>query len=266
MAILFLAPLVLLGLGVLFARRRKRPKPWVEKLVAILGCIFIGFLIAVFADESHMIRGAGEAYTTWTFSTLGFGVLYLVIRRKRGSPRAPEPPKVVEPVTPAPQPVPQAAGPAIFISYRRQDSSDVTGRIYDCLVETFGRDRIFKDVDSIPLGVDFRKHLAASVGKCHVFLAVIGRSWLAPDPSRKESPLHDARDFVRIEIEAALQREIPVIPVLVQGASVPAEDSLPPALQGLAYQNGIPIRSDPDFHPDMSRLIRGIEHHLAAKP
>jgi hypothetical protein len=74
--------------------------------------------------------------------------------------------------------------------------------------------------------------------------------------------IDDARDFVRIEMEAALKRDIPVVPVLVQGSSIPAVDDLPELLQSLAYRNGIPVRSDPDFHGDMDRLIQGIEGYL----
>jgi len=150
----------------------------------------------------------------------------------------------------------------IFVSYRRQDSADVTGRIYDRLIQCFGKEQIFKDVDSIPLGVDFREHLGGVVGKCDVLLAVIGNEWLAADTAGRRR-IDDAKDFVRIEIEAALERKIPVIPVLVRGASVPTEQELPASLVLLSYRNGIAVRSDPDFHHDMDRLIAGLEAHLA---
>jgi len=68
----------------------------------------------------------------------------------------------------------------ILISYRREDSADVTGRIDDRLVQQFGRQAVFVDVDSIPFGVDFRKHLDEQVAKCDVFLAVIGPEWMGP--------------------------------------------------------------------------------------
>jgi TIR domain len=153
--------------------------------------------------------------------------------------------------------------PAIFISYRREDTSDVTGRIYDRLVQHFGKPSVFKDVDSIPLGVDFRKHLGDSVGRCDVLLTIIGRQWLAAELSQRR--LNNERDFVRIEIEAALQRNIPVVPVLVQAASMPNQEDLPETLRPLVDRNGIAVRPDPDFHEDMNRLIRGIEGHLKGK-
>jgi hypothetical protein len=153
--------------------------------------------------------------------------------------------------------------PAIFITYRREDSIDVTGRIYDRLCQHFGKQNVFKDVDSIPLGVDFRKHLGDSVGQCDVLLTVIGRQWLAGDSGQRR--LDDVRDFVRIEMEAALKRNIPLVPVLVQGASMPSLEDLPEILQSLVYRNGIPVRPDPDFHQDMDRLIKGIEGYLKNK-
>jgi hypothetical protein len=110
------------------------------------------------------------------------------------------------------------------------------------------------------LGVDFRKHLGDSVGQCDVLIAVIGRQWLAEASGKRG--VHEARDYVRIEMEAALQRDIPVVPVLVQGASVPGEEDLPETLKPLAYRNGMAVRPDPDFHQDMDRLIKGIEGYL----
>lgn len=150
----------------------------------------------------------------------------------------------------------------IFISYRHEDSADVTGRIYDRLTHRFGRGNVVRDVDSIPLGVDFRDFLAAAVGQCRVFLAVIGERWLDARNESGQRRLDDPHDFVRIEIEAALGREIPVIPVLVRGSHIPERDQLPPSLKGLAYRNGIAIRHDPDFAKDARRLIRSLKRVL----
>jgi molecular chaperone DnaK len=150
----------------------------------------------------------------------------------------------------------RAAAPSVFVCYRRDDTADITGRIYDRLASAFTKERVFKDVDSIPLGIDFRQHLAEAVGECSVFLAVIGRNWLGA------GRINDPRDFVRIELEAALKRQIPLVPVLVQGASVPSDADLPPTIAELAYRHGTSVRPDPDFHNDMDRLIRSIERHL----
>ena len=163
---------------------------------------------------------------------------------------------------PRPASTPEASGTtgSVFISYRRGDAGDVVGRIYDRLVDRFGRPHVFKDVDSIPLGVDFRTHLSDSVGKCRVFLAIISRGWL--EQSDGERRIDQRNDFVRIEMEAALQRNIPVIPVLVQGASLPNERDLPESLRELAYRNATVVRADPDFHADIARLMDGIAFHL----
>jgi len=151
----------------------------------------------------------------------------------------------------------------IFLSYRRADSADVTGRIYDRLAEYFGEAAIFKDVDSIPPGIDFKEHLEKAVGKCKIFLVVIGDKWLEVSDSLNTNRLQDPRDFVRIEAEAALKRNILIIPLLVRGASMPEEEQLPPSLRKLVYRNAISIRPDPDFHRDMDRLIAAITDHVA---
>ena len=116
----------------------------------------------------------------------------------------------------------------VFICYRRTDTADVAGRIFDRLVAQYGAQQILKDVDSIPLGVDFRDHLDRLIAECDVFLVIIGKRWLGAwgEPARLEDP----KDFVRIEIESALARQIPVIPLFVSGASMPSEDSLPESI------------------------------------
>ncbi|MBI1916491.1 MAG: tetratricopeptide repeat protein [Planctomycetes bacterium] len=152
----------------------------------------------------------------------------------------------------------------IFISYRREDSIDATGRLYDRLQAHFGRDGVFMDVDAIPFGVDFRHHLGEAVGRCDVLLAVIGDLWLEARhsaPTRQgQRRLDDPADFVRIELQSALTRGIPVIPVLVGRAAMPAEQDLPEGLKALAYRNAAEVRPGRDFHDHVGRLIRGIEY------
>jgi len=150
----------------------------------------------------------------------------------------------------------------IFISYRRDDSADVTGRIGDRLRDHFGDENVFTDVDDIPLGVDFRKHLDDAVRQCDVLLAVIGRTWSSVADEAGNQRLIDPTDFVRIEIESALDRGIPVVPLLVQGADMPKKEQLPATLESLAFQNAQHVRRDPDFKNDMYRLIAGLVKHL----
>lgn len=144
----------------------------------------------------------------------------------------------------------------IFICYRREDTAGVVGRIYDRLVQRFGKDAIFKDVDSLPLGRDFRRHIDSVVSECCVALVVVGDRWIGASGA---SRLDDPRDYVRIEIESALKRDIPVIPLLVQNAELPADESLPESLRDFAYRNGMSIGHDPHFHADVDRLIKHLE-------
>ena len=160
------------------------------------------------------------------------------------------------------QPVVENPKGAVFISYRRRGSDEMTGRIYDRLVQHFGSGVIFKDVDSIPLGVDFRAHLDMALSECKVALAIIGRSWLDIRDESGIRRLDNSSDHLRVEIETALQRNIPIVPVLIQGATMPTESDLPSAMKSLAFRNGIAVRNDPDFHNDMDRLIKGIEAQL----
>src|SRR5262245_22905959 len=100
--------------------------------------------------------------------------------------------------------------PTIFISYRRSDSQDVTGRIYDRLVARFSRERVFKDVDSIPLGVSFPLHIKQMLSKTSMALVIIGPSWLNARDEQGRRRLDDPNDLVRLEVEAALRAGIPV--------------------------------------------------------
>jgi hypothetical protein len=158
-----------------------------------------------------------------------------------------------------------SSGPfGIFISYRRGDSADVTGRIYDHLSMAFGEEVVFKDVDAIPLGVDFRHHLSGAISRCRVVLVIIGRSWADARDESGRRRLDDPADFVRVEVASALERQIPVIPLLVGGATMPIADELPPDLRDLSFRNGTTIKPDPDFRADMQRLIRGLQAHFEA--
>ena len=141
----------------------------------------------------------------------------------------------------------------VFISYRREDSGGYAGRIYDRLTSRLGRENVFFDVDAIPPGRDFVDVLSDRVGKCDALLAVIGQHWVASADGQNRRRLDDPNDFVRIEIEAALQRNVPVIPVLVDGASMPQPGELPDNLKKLTRRQAIEI-SLTRFDSDAERL------------
>jgi hypothetical protein len=154
----------------------------------------------------------------------------------------------------------------IFISYRREDSSAACGRIYDRLVARYGKANIFKDVDSILPGVNFPTYVKEVIAQCTVQLVVIGRHWLEAQDAQGQRRLDSANDYVRQEIEEALKRGIVIIPVLLQGVTMPARDTLPASVQPLVDRNAVQVRDDPDFDGDIHRLISAVELWVSARP
>ena len=154
----------------------------------------------------------------------------------------------------------QASPGSIFICYRREDSADMTGRIYDRLVDHFGPERVFMDVEAIRLGYDFRSEIDQTIKVCSMVIVVIGDEWLAEVGGKRR--IDDENDRVRIEIEAALRREIPIIPVLTRGASHPTKAMLPASLEDLAYRHGTSIRHE-HFRGDVDSLISQMDKLLA---
>lgn len=143
----------------------------------------------------------------------------------------------------------------VFINYRRDDSSGWAGRLHDRLVRTLPARRVFIDVDDIPPGEDFASLLDAQVAQCDVFLAVIGPRWLHSPDAGGHRRIDNPSDFVRIEIASALRRNsVHVIPVLVDGASVPSAGDLPEDIRPLVERNALPIRGE-YFHRDSDRLV-----------
>jgi formylglycine-generating enzyme required for sulfatase activity len=146
--------------------------------------------------------------------------------------------------------------PKIFICYRREDSRWPAQTIYNDLVDHFGSESVVWDIDSIPYGVDFREYLNKEVSKCDILLAVIGDKWLEILKQRLDQP----NDFVRIEIQAALKRGIPVVPILVGKKSVPSEKDLPPELANLSYKQAAEVRAGTDLQSHLKRLVDGLDH------
>jgi TIR domain len=145
----------------------------------------------------------------------------------------------------------------IAISYRREDSTPVAGRLHDRLQADFGKKNVFMDFDSIPFGVDFRQHIKQTLERAKVVVAVIGPQWLG-GKSRSNRRINDPSDFVRLEIATALERGIPVIPVLVDDTPMPQVADLPEDLRGLAFRNALVLDTGVDFHHHVGRLISGI--------
>jgi hypothetical protein len=147
---------------------------------------------------------------------------------------------------------------SIFISYRRQDSRDTAGRILDYLRQAFEEERLFLDVDRPMVSQDYRVVIEKALGQADVVLAVIGPDWITASDREGRRRLLDPDDMVRIELETALHRDLRIVPVLVEGASMPGAQDLPPSLEPLSYRSALPVRPDPDFQPDILRLVAAL--------
>jgi hypothetical protein len=156
--------------------------------------------------------------------------------------------------------------PKVFISYRRADSAPFAGRIYDRLVLRLQQANVFKDVDDIPPGVDFARYIQDALGLCAAVLVLIGRGWLTARGADGARRLDDPADFVRLEIALALSAQLTVIPVLVDGASMPPAAELPEELRPLALRNAVAVRDDPDFSRDMERVLAALARAGAVPP
>ncbi|HLK37279.1 MAG TPA: toll/interleukin-1 receptor domain-containing protein, partial [Polyangiaceae bacterium] len=148
---------------------------------------------------------------------------------------------------------------AIFISYRREDSQAITGRIDDHLRLVFGDEDVYRDIDSIPLGSDFVQHVREALAKCDICIVIVGRAWLS-------DRLQQEGDFVRLELETVLARSIPVIPVLVERAELPRPDQIPESLLPLLRRQAATIDSGNDFKMHIGRLVDAIRAIRARGP
>lgn len=151
----------------------------------------------------------------------------------------------------------------IFISYRRSDTERSANLIYDHLGSRFGYDKVFIDVYGIDLGVDFHEILAEKLGRCDVLLAVIGPEWLSSAAADGTRRIDGTGDYVRIEIAAALDRKVRVVPVFVENAADLNAGDLPFDIQALAKHNGVRLRPD-ELQGDIERLSNGLSEVMAA--
>ena len=146
----------------------------------------------------------------------------------------------------------------IFVNYRRGPTSSIAGRLYDRLVQKVPDNQVFMDVDTVEPGEDFRHAIENAISQSSVFLAIIGEGWSEEsDPKTGNRRLDQPNDLVRLEIEAALMHKIRVIPVLVDNASMPAEDALPGPLRALAGRSAVEVRHT-RFNDDIDGLVESI--------
>lgn len=153
----------------------------------------------------------------------------------------------------------------IAISYRREDSLPVAGRLYDRLQAEFGRGNVFMDFDSIPYGVDFRDHIKQMIDRSKVLVAMIGPDWTGRRRQRGRR-IDDPTDFVRLEIAYALERNLPIIPILVSNTRMPRPEELPKDIEALAFRNALNLDAGIDFHHHAERLVTAINRLLITSP
>jgi hypothetical protein len=151
----------------------------------------------------------------------------------------------------------------IFISYRREDTAGYARSLTDALAARFGQEAIFRDVDTLGPGEDFPDAIAAAVAQCDVLVALIGDKWLTAEKAGKRR-LDDPRDFVRLEVAAALDRDILVIPVLLEHARMPSAEELPENLVELADRNALRL-TDENWQDGVNRLVRAVEARVRPK-
>ncbi len=146
----------------------------------------------------------------------------------------------------------------IFLSYRREDASGYAGRLTNELGARFGRQNVFRDVDSVVPGSDFILAIHEAIGACDAVVALIGRNWLYAVGLDGRRRLDDPADVMRIELVTALERGVRVVPVLVDRAAMPPAESLPPALAPLARRHALEI-SEGRWDYDVERLINVLD-------
>ncbi len=149
----------------------------------------------------------------------------------------------------------------IFLSYRRGDSAGITGRIYNRLVEHYGKDAVFMDVSSIEAGADFMVRIRGAIEESAVQFVLVGPSWLDAADGEGQRRLERADDPVRREVEVGLGSRALVIPVLLDGTPMPAAERLPESVQHLCALNFTPVRHA-DLDHDIARLIAAIDEQL----
>jgi hypothetical protein len=156
-----------------------------------------------------------------------------------------------------------AKGNSVFVSYRREESAHVAGRIYDHLEGAFGVGNVFFDVEGIPIGSDFRSAIRNALLKSQALVLVMGKQWA--NRFRSSATWFSWRvsrtiDYVRIEIELALDHNVRILPLLIDGAHMPSETDLPAKISQICYYQAAPIRGGLDFRLDIKRVIEAIRN------
>ncbi|MCV2217203.1 TIR domain-containing protein [Thauera sp. Sel9] len=207
------------------------------------------------------LRGLGAAFGSM-LSPSDYFYLSVVGTEVAEAPAAGSATAAADRITPPPR-LQASAEPMIFLSYRRDDTEHITGRIRDRLGMCFGEHAIFRDVDSIPAGMDFVRKVEETIRVAHAMVAIIGPQWAEATDRQGRRRLDQADDPVRFELETALGLALPLVPVLVKQARMPAREDLPASLAALPSINAVIIPPEPYFADGVKRLAAAIEALVA---
>jgi hypothetical protein len=150
--------------------------------------------------------------------------------------------------------------PKVTISYRRADTEAITGRLFDRLSDRYGRESVFRDIDNIPAGIDFRRQIADALRQSHVLIVVIGQKWLGAKGGQFR--ITEETDPVRIEVETAIRQGLPIVPVLIGNTRMPQPADLPESLKDFSYFNAIRLDAGQDFDHHIGRIVRAVDQIL----
>lgn len=222
-------------------------------------CLECGEKAPLLGQGGLSLRGLGDAFGSM-LSPNDYFYLRIVGTRMADAPMVPAAhgPELASRIDP-PQRVQASAEPLIFLSYRRDDTEHITGRIRDRLGMHFGDHAIFRDVDSIPAGMDFVRKVEETIRAARVLVAIIGPQWAEATDRQGRRRLDQADDPVRFELETALGLELPLVPVLVKQARMPEREELPASLAALHAINAVIIPPEPYFAEGVKRLAAAIE-------
>lgn len=145
----------------------------------------------------------------------------------------------------------------VFINYRRQDAGAPSDALYERLAVRLGPSSVFRDLQSINPGAEFPEVIAEAVRSSDVVLALVGDRWLSVLDEHGQRRIDDPRDFVRLEIATALGQDVPVIPVLVDGARMPPPEDLPLSVAGITRRNALPLRTA-RLEVDVEQILRAV--------
>jgi WD40 repeat protein len=152
----------------------------------------------------------------------------------------------------------------VFLSYRRGDTQWAARGIYNRLVDRYGRENVFRDLDAIPPGARFRDYVEKKISESDVFILLIGKAWASYADETGRRRLEQPRDPVRLEVETALRLGLPIIPVRVEGALMPTEGDLVPSIVDLLEFNATEV-TDSRWEYDVDRLLWAINETVEGR-